>query len=338
MTIQVNSPRLHDVVDPEAEVEQVATGFEFTEGPVWNGIEGFLLFSDVSGDVTVRWSEDDGATDWRRPSGHANGLVYDADHRLVACEHDRSVVTRTELDGSVSVVASHYDGKELNSPNDVCVSSDGAVWFTDPHPSGRTADWGIERDAELDFRGVFRITPGAAEPALLTAELDFPNGLCLSPDERRLYVNDSWRMQIRVFDVRPDGSIENNRLVLTEPGPGTFQDGIPDGMKCDEHRQPLLHRAGRRLGHLVRGRAPRHDRDPRTSLQHGLRRAGLVDALRHRDSFRLPRATASAERPASARALDRRGTAQASSCSTRATISWSDAISESVQWRGPGAW
>ena len=145
MTIQVNSPRLHDVVDPEAEVEQVATGFEFTEGPVWNGIEGFLLFSDVSGDVTVRWSEDDGATDWRRPSGHANGLVYDADHRLVACEHDRSVVTRTELDGSVSVVASHYDGKELNSPNDVCVSSDGAVWFTDPHPSGRTADWGIER-------------------------------------------------------------------------------------------------------------------------------------------------------------------------------------------------
>ena len=166
MTIQVNSPRLHDVVDPEAEVEQVATGFEFTEGPVWNGIEGFLLFSDVSGDVTVRWSEDDGATDWRRPSGHANGLVYDADHRLVACEHDRSVVTRTELDGSVSVVASHYDGKELNSPNDVCVSSDGAVWFTDPHPSGRTADWGIERDAELDFRGVFRVTPGAAEPAL----------------------------------------------------------------------------------------------------------------------------------------------------------------------------
>ena len=234
MTIQVNSPRLHEVVDPEAEVEQVATGFEFTEGPVWNGIEGFLLFSDVSGDVTVRWSEDDGATDWRRPSGHANGLVYDAEHRLVACEHDRSVVTRTELDGSVSVVASHYDGKELNSPNDVCVSSDGAVWFTDPHPSGRTADWGIERDAELDFRGVFRITPGAAEPALLTAELDFPNGLCLSPDERRLYVNDSWRMQIRVFDVRPDGTVENNRLLLTEPGPGTFQDGIPDGMKCDE--------------------------------------------------------------------------------------------------------
>ena len=123
-------------------MERVATGFEFTEGPVWNGIEGFLLFSDVSGDVTVRWSEDDGATDWRRPSGHANGLVYDAEHRLVACEHDRSVVTRTELDGSVSVVASHHGGKELNSPNDVCVSSDGAVWFTDPHPSGRTADWG----------------------------------------------------------------------------------------------------------------------------------------------------------------------------------------------------
>jgi gluconolactonase len=234
MPVESHSPDLYELIESTAEVEQVATGFEFTEGPVWNGQEHFLLFSDVSGNVTVRWSDDHGAKDWRRPSGHANGLAYDVEHRLVACEHDRSVVTRTEEDGSVTVIASHYGGKELNSPNDVCVKADGAIYFTDPHPSGRTADWGIERDAELDFRGVFRIEPGAAEPTLLTAELDFPNGLCFSPDERRLYFNDSWRMEVRAFDVRPDGTLENNRRFIRQPGNGTFQDGIPDGMKCDE--------------------------------------------------------------------------------------------------------
>jgi len=225
---------MHDFVDSDAELERIATGFQFTEGPVWNGREGFLLFSDVSGDATVRWNESNGAGDWRRPSGHANGLVYDAEYRLISCEHDRSVVTRTEPDGTVAVVASHYGGKELNSPNDVCVAADGSICFTDPHPSGRTADWGIEREAELDFRGVFRVSPGDNEPTLLTAELDFPNGLCFSPDQRRLYVNDSWRMEIRVFDVLADGTIENNRLFITQPGGGTFDEGIPDGMKCDE--------------------------------------------------------------------------------------------------------
>jgi gluconolactonase len=235
MGSDASSSALDELVDPDAEVERIATGFQFTEGPVWNGREGYLLFSDVSGNVTVRWSEDERTSDWRRPSGHGNGLAYDAEHRLVACEHDRSVVTRTEHDGTIAVVASHYAGKELNSPNDVCVASDGSICFTDPHPSGRTADWGIEREAELDFRGVFRVPPGGGEPVLLTRELDFPNGICFSPDGRRLYVNDTWRMEIRVFDVRPDGTVANNRLFLTQPGTGKFEDGIPDGMKCDEH-------------------------------------------------------------------------------------------------------
>jgi gluconolactonase len=234
MGIDAASPEVYELVDRDAEVEQIATGFQFTEGPVWNGREGYLLFSDVSGNVTVRWSEDEGAGDWRRPSGHANGLTYDAGHRLVACEHDRSVVTRTEHDGTVAVVASHYDGRELNSPNDVCVALDGSICFTDPHPSGRTADWGIEREPELDFRGVFRVPSGGGAPVLLTRELDFPNGICFSPDERRLYVNDTWRMEIRAFDVRPDGAVENNRLFVRQPGSGAFADGIPDGMKCDE--------------------------------------------------------------------------------------------------------
>jgi gluconolactonase len=234
MGIDAAAPEVYELVDRDAEVERIATGFQFTEGPVWNGREGYLLFSDVSGNVTVRWSEDQGAGDWRRPSGHANGLTYDAEHRLVACEHDRSVVTRTERDGTVAVVASHYEGRELNSPNDVCVALDGGICFTDPHPSGRTADWGIEREAELDFRGVFRVPSGGGAPVLLTRELDFPNGICFSPDERRLYVNDTWRMEIRVFDVRPDGAVGNNRLFVRQPGSGAFADGIPDGMKCDE--------------------------------------------------------------------------------------------------------
>ena len=234
MAIRANSSELFELVTAEAEVERIAAGFQFTEGPVWNGRDGYLLFSDVSGNATARWSESEGARDWRRPSGHSNGLTYDADYRLVACEHDRSVVTRTERDGAVTVVASHYEGKELNSPNDVVVASDGSIVFTDPHPSGRTADWGIERPQELDFQGVFRVPPGGREPILLTAELEFPNGLCFSPDESRLYVNDSWRLEIRVFDVGADGTLAENRLFLTEPGSGRFEDGIPDGMKCDE--------------------------------------------------------------------------------------------------------
>jgi gluconolactonase len=234
MAVTALSDELYDLVDRHAAVERIATGFRFTEGPVWNHRDGYLLFSDVSGDVTVRWSEEDGAGDWRRPSGHANGLAYDGEHRLVACEHDRSAVTRTEHDGTVEVVASHFEGRELNSPNDLCVAFDGSICFTDPHPSGRTADWGIERDAELDFRGVFRVPPGGGGPILLTKELDFPNGVCLSPDERRLYVNDTWRMEIRVFDVLADGTVASNRLVLRQPGSGAFDDGIPDGMKCDE--------------------------------------------------------------------------------------------------------
>lgn len=235
MGIRANSGALYELVEPTTEVERVVTGFRFTEGPVWNGQGGYLLFSDVSGNTIVRWREGDGASDFRRPSGHSNGLAYDADYGLVVCEHDRSVVERTEREGRVAVVASHYEGKELNSPNDVCVASDGAIYFTDPHPSGRTADWGIERPQELDFQGVFRVPPGGGELVLVTDELAFPNGLCFSPDESRLYVNDSWRMEIRVFDVRPDGALERNRLFLAEPGSGTFEEGIPDGMKCDEH-------------------------------------------------------------------------------------------------------
>jgi gluconolactonase len=226
-----NSPDLFDLVDKAASVECLSTGFGFTEGPVWSPDE-YLLFSDITGDVIRRWDEVSGIQEWRRPSSKSNGLSYDADLRLIACEHATSRVTRTEQDGTQTTIASHYEGKELNSPNDVVVKSDGSIYFTDP-PFGRMADFGIEREQELDFQGVYRVSPESGTLTLLVDDFETPNGLCFSPDESMLYVNDTLRMQIRVFNVRPDGTLEDGHSFFTEPG--SPSDGGPDGMKVDEH-------------------------------------------------------------------------------------------------------
>src|SRR5262249_19315354 len=205
----------------------------FTEGPVWNAAEQHLLFSDVSGDVIRRWDAS-GVSDWRRPSRKSNGLTYDPQGRLVACEHVTSTVTRTQHDGSITTVASHWEGKELNSPNDVAVRSDGAVYFTDPS-DGRTSDkWGLVRPRQIDFHGVYVVPADRGETVLLVDDFVFPNGLCFSPDERILYVNDTTKMHIRAFDVRPDGTIENGRVFVEQPGTDRMENGVPDGLKADE--------------------------------------------------------------------------------------------------------
>lgn len=155
---------------------------------------------------------------------------------------------RTNLDETVETIASHFEGRELNSPNDVVVKSDGSIYFTDP-AGGRSLPHGVERERELPFQGVFRLGPETAEPSLLADDFDTPNGLCFSPDERLLYVNDSIRMHIRVFDVRDDGSLENGRVFFVQTGytpdvrqigevlrrTGKLEHGLPDGMKADEH-------------------------------------------------------------------------------------------------------
>jgi gluconolactonase len=222
-----------DLVPRSAELRRLATGFRFTEGPVWHG-DGFLLFSDIQGDAIHRW-DGSGVSVFRSPSSWANGLAYDREGRLLTCEHTTSRLTRTEHDGSITVIASHYDGKELNSPNDVVCKSDGAIYFTDPM-SGRTARMGagVERAPELPFLGVYRVVPGG-EPALLASDFAFPNGLCFSPDETLLYVNDTARFHVRVFDVVPDGTIENGRVFLGQPLSERYSTGKPDGMKVDEH-------------------------------------------------------------------------------------------------------
>jgi gluconolactonase len=231
--IRAFAPSLRDLVDPRAQIERVATGFGFTEGPLWHPAGNYLLFSDLAGDVVRRWDERSGVSVFRKPSGKANGLAYDRDLRLVACEHVGRRVTRTEADGSATVLASEYRGRPLNSPNDLVVAADGAVYFTDP-PYGLQDYYGIARAQDLDFQGVYRIGPDG-RLALLADDFAAPNGLAFAPDGRRLYVDDTERNHVRVFDVRPDGSLANDRLFF-DFGRAAAADGLsgaPDGLKVD---------------------------------------------------------------------------------------------------------
>ncbi len=230
--IEVNSPRMLDLVDEDATVEQVCTGFQFTEGPVWHPGEQCLYFSDIPADTRRRWSEADGASDVRHPNNRGNGMTLDAGFNLYVCEHVTSVLARETPSGERQVLASHYDGKTLNSPNDVVVKSDGSVYFSDP-TYGRTPGFGLERDQELDFQGVFRIAPDG-ELHCEADDFDQPNGLCFSPDETILYVDDTTHAHIRAFDVGVDGSLYNGRVFAGNIGDGTMQGGVVDGMKCDE--------------------------------------------------------------------------------------------------------
>ena len=235
MAVDVKSEKLRELIDSDAQVEQLATGFTFTEGPVWNPDGQFLLFSDMPGDTRRRWDEQNGVQEVAKPSNKGNGMTLH-EGRLLVCEHSTSSLVRMDPDGTGSgreVVASHYDGKELNSPNDVIVKNDGAIYFSDP-TYGRMPVFGVEREQQLSFQGVYRIAPGGGDPQLLIDDFEQPNGLCFSPDESLLYINDTPRAHIRVFDVQPDGSIANGRMFFDNIGSGVIEEGIPDGMKCDE--------------------------------------------------------------------------------------------------------
>jgi gluconolactonase len=235
LAINVKSEKLAQLIDPGAEVERVATGFTFTEGPVWNAQGEFLLFSDMPGDVRRRWSERDGVEEIMKPSNKCNGLVYDADGNLLVCEHVTSTLVRERPDGTRETIASHHQGKELNSPNDVVTRSDGTIYFSDPS-YGRMPGFGLEREQDLSFQGVYLIPAGGGEPELVVREDEFeqPNGLCFSPDESLMYINDTPRALIRGYDVQADGTLSNGRPFFNDIGSGVIEEGIPDGMKCDE--------------------------------------------------------------------------------------------------------
>jgi gluconolactonase len=234
MTHVTLRPEFENLIDPYAPVGQVATGFTFTEGPVWHPLDQNLLFSDMPADVRRRWSAQQGVVEVKRPSNKCNGLTYDADLNLIVCEHATSTVVRERPDGRREIVASHFEGQELNSPNDLCVHSSGAIYFSDPS-YGRMPGYGVERPRQLGFQGVYRIPPGGGAPRLLVDRylFDQPNGLCFSPDERRLYVNDTVQALIRAFDVESDGSLTNPRIFATGVR-SELEPGLPDGMKCDQ--------------------------------------------------------------------------------------------------------
>jgi len=231
--VAIQSEKMRELVDESAEVEQIATGFMFTEGPIWMS-DGSLHFSDMPGDKRRRWHPDEGVQVLRDPSNKCNGMTRDDDGNLIVCEHVTSSVVREKPDGTCETIASHWRDKELNSPNDVIVSSDGSIIFTDP-TYGRMPVFGVEREQELDFQGVYRIPAGGGDLQLLVDDFAQPNGLCLTPDESQLYVNDTVNAHIRVFDVGPDHTLTNGRVFADGIGTGDLASGeLVDGMKLDE--------------------------------------------------------------------------------------------------------
>lgn len=232
MTVDIQDQAFRDIVGDSVELEQLGTGFDFTEGPVWHPREKHLIFSDMPGDHMRKWTERDGITTFRRPAHMANGNVYDARGRLITCQHANSQVTRTELDGSITVLATHWNGKQLNSPNDIVVAADGSLYFTDP-TYGRMKWYGVEREPELDFMGVFRIIPDTAsghKVEMVADDYGQPNGLCFTLDGRTLLVNDTERGHIRSHAVAADGSLSGGEVWAEVTGEGP---GGADGMKVD---------------------------------------------------------------------------------------------------------
>lgn len=226
-----------EVVDPifasyvlfNAPVKRLATGFDWVEGPVWLGDQSCLLFSDIPSNRILRWTEDR-ISEFRSPSQYSNGHTRDRYGRLVSCEHGLRRVTRTEWDGSITVLADGYAGKPLNSPNDAVVAKDGSVWFTDPH-YGIMSDYeGFRADQELPC-AVYRIGTDGRLDQMIT-DMACPNGLAFSPDENRLYVADTGRMyhsdpqHIRVYDMQ-DGRPVNGRIFHT------ISPGCADGLRID---------------------------------------------------------------------------------------------------------
>jgi gluconolactonase len=228
--IEQHDNRIDSIIEQGAVLELVATGFRFLEGPAWHPVNRTLIFSDIKGNGIYIKDAEDRILLFRDNSHLANGNTYDLAGRLLTCEHGTSRVTRTEQDGSLTVLASRYNGKQLNSPNDIVVANTGVIYFTDP-ASGRTHNFGIPREQELAFQGVYRID-SFGELTLLVDDFVKPNGLCLSNDEKQLFVNDTERQHIRCFDVTEDGILENDRLWVELIRAGKDV-GVADGMKFD---------------------------------------------------------------------------------------------------------
>ena len=231
---EIIDQRFRRFVLPNAPLEKLADGFRWLEGPVWFADMQCLFVSDIPNDRIMRWTEHGGVEVFRQPAGYPNGQTRDREGRLITCSHRRRCVLRTELGGEVTVLADRFEGKRLNSPNDVVVKSDGTIWFSDP-PYGIQTDYeGGRQDQQLAAR-VYRLDPRSGALSVVTDDFEGPNGLCFSPDERRLYIVETGRLfaddpvrHIRVFDVDEAGGLRNGRVFHT------VTPGNADGIRCDE--------------------------------------------------------------------------------------------------------
>jgi gluconolactonase len=234
--IEVVDPRFAKYRVGNTAIERLYTGTRWSEGPVWFGDGCYLIWSDIPNNRMLRWLEDTGQVSvFRYPSNYSNGNTRDKQGRLVSCEHDSRRVTRTELDGTVTVLIDHYQGKPFNAPNDVVVHSNGSIWFTDPGYGIMGNYEGHKAAFELPCN-VYRLDPTSGEATVVVGDMRRPNGLCFSPDEKRLYICDTgvtdgaqYPHQIRVYDVAEGERLANGR-VFAEIGPGL---ALADGIRCD---------------------------------------------------------------------------------------------------------
>lgn len=236
-------PRFDKLVPKDAVVEKLADGFSWVEGPVWNRAEKFLLFSDIPNNAVMKWKEDEGVSLFLKPSGYtgkepftgrepgSNGLTFDPKGLLVLCQHGDRRIARMEADGKKITLVDRYQGKRINSPNDVIFKSNGDMYFTDP-PYGLPGTFD-DPAKELEFQGVYRLTTDGTL-TLLSKEFNAPNGIAFSPDEKILYVSDSGLRRWMAFDVTADGTIANGRVLLDGTALGKDKPGAPDGMKVDQ--------------------------------------------------------------------------------------------------------
>ncbi|HYW59223.1 MAG TPA: SMP-30/gluconolactonase/LRE family protein, partial [Xanthobacteraceae bacterium] len=255
--IEQLAPELDSIISTTEPIQELATGFGGelgpAEGPVWWKEGGYLLFSDIHNNRRMKYTPGGGVTIDLEPSNRANGLTRDSKGRLVACEHDTRRVTRRELDGSLTVIANNFQGKRLNRPNDVIVKSDGCYYFTDPNHNFVPEAW------DLTFPGVYRVTPDLGTMSLVNDTFIAPNGLAFSPDEKLMYVNDTRRGHIRVFEMLPNGlqAKQTDRVFADLRG---SEPGVPDGMKVDRAGNVycggaggiwIMDPTGKKLGRIV---------------------------------------------------------------------------------------
>ena len=258
--IEQLAPELDRIIGTSQPIEELADGFGGpqgpAEGPLWWHEGGHLVFSDIHNNRRMKYEPGKGASLLLEPTNRANGLTRDLQGRLVACEHDSRRVTRQEHDGSITVIANSFQGRQLNRPNDVVVKSDGSIYFTDPWTSPNAPNqW------DLTFSGVYRVSPDLGTLTLLMDDFIVPNGLAFSPDESVLYVNDSRHGHIRAFDVAPNGTLakHSDRVFVDLRG---AESGVPDGMKVDVEGNVycggagglwIMDPKGKKLGRIVHG-------------------------------------------------------------------------------------